>query len=96
MNRFSVEATFYADRYIAPKIYHYRMDLGIRNDGRVYLEREKLERKIGHNSQAPYLLVYEAREGSLFRFDKGEIFEFCKEKTKNLLGQRSFATFVNV
>ena len=93
--RLSVEVTFYTMDSIGPFICHYQMVLEIGRDGRVCLTREKLERKIGHNSQTPYVLVYESRDGSLFRFNKGELFEYCREKTKNLLGQRSFATFIN-
>jgi len=93
--KLSVDATYYTFDHIGPFINHYQMILEIGNDGRVSLTREKLERKIGHNSQAPYVLVFEARDGSLFRFNKGKLFEYCKEKTKNLLGQRSFATFIN-
>ena len=93
--RLSVDATYYTFDFIGPFICHYQMVLEIGNDGRVCLTREKLERKIGHNSQTPYVLVFEARDGSLFRFNKGELFEYCREKTKNLLGQRSFATFIN-
>lgn len=93
--RLSVDATYYTFDHIGPFICHYQMVLEIGNDGRVYLASEKLERKIGHNSQTPYVLVFEARNGSLFRFNKGKLFEYCKERTKNLLGQRSFATFIN-
>ena len=93
--KLSIEATYYNFDHIGPFIYHYQMVLEIGNDGRVCLTKEKLERKIGHNSQTPYVLVYEARDGSLFRFNKGKLFEYCKERTKNLLGQRSFATFIN-
>ncbi|MBR0267127.1 MAG: ATP-binding protein [Clostridia bacterium] len=93
--RLSVDATYYTFDYTGPFICHYQMVLEIGNDGRVCLAGEKLERKIGHNSQMPYVLVFETRDGSLFKFNKGELFKYCKEKTKNLLGQRSFATFIN-
>ena len=90
-----IEMTFYAFFGTGPFVYHYRMDLEIRNDDRVYLAGEMLERKIGHNSQSPYLLVFESMNGSLFRYNKGDVFEYCREKTQNLLEQRSFVTFVN-
>ena len=89
----SIEVMFYFFDQFGPFIYHYRMDLGIKGDGRVYLTGEKLERKIGNNSQAPFMLVYETRDSNLLQFGKGGLFRFCREKTQNLLGHRSFATF---
>ena len=90
-----IDVTFFSFYGIGPFIYHYRMDLEIRKDGRVYLAKEMLERKIGHNTQAPYMVVFETRDGELISFNKGEMFEYCVEKTKNLLEFRSFATFSN-
>ena len=90
-----LEVTFYTQQNIGPFIYHYRVSLEIRKDERVYLSGEHLEVKIGHNSQSHYRQVFETRDGELLIFDRNKVFAFCKEKTTNLLGHRSFATFIN-
>ncbi len=89
-----LETEFYAHLIIGPFIYHYKVEFEIGKDERVYITKESLERKIGHNSQNRYLPVFETKDGRLLRYDKGEAFESCREKTQNLLEQRSFATFV--
>ncbi len=90
----TIEAVFFASDETNPSVYHYRMDLGIRNGGRVYLSGEKLERQNGRNSQGSLQPVFETREGNLSRFGKGELYEYCSRKTQNLLEQRSLATFI--
>ena len=95
--RASIEAEFYAMRDMGPFIYHYRVDLAVKEDKRVYLTNELLERKIGHNSQGQYNPVFRTENGELRCFGKNdpELFSFCKDRTQNLLEQRSLATFLN-
>lgn len=94
--RATLEAEFYAQGRIGPFIYHYRADLEIREDERVYLIKEILERKIGHNSQGQYVTAFMTENGELVSFGKDELFAFSKIRSQNLLEQRSFATFVNL
>ncbi len=89
------QAVGYSQNEVGPFIYHYRVDLEVGLDGRVCISREILERKIGHNSQGQYTPVFETRDGDLVLFEKKEAFEFCKERTQNLLDHRSFATFID-
>ena len=91
----TLETEFYAHLDIGPFIYRYRIELEVRRDDRVYITKEILERKIGHNSQNGYRSVFEVRDGILIKYSQDEAFEFCRKKTQNLLEQRSFATFVN-
>ena len=90
-----LEAEFYIQRNMGPFIYHYRTDIEIRQDGRVYITKEILERKIGHNSQGQYVSVYETENGELRCFGKETLFSSCKDRTQNLLEQRSFVSFIN-
>lgn len=90
----SLEAEFYTHQDMGPFIWHYRVDLEIRIDGRVYISRETFEKKIGHNSQGQYLTVFETRNGNLHSLWSDGLFEFSRNRTQNLLEQRSFATFV--
>ena len=90
-----LETEFYAQRDIGPFIYRYKVELEVKQDERVYITKEILERKIGHNSQNGYRPVFEVKDGNLIQYSRDESFEYCREKTQNLLEQRSFATFVN-
>lgn len=92
----TLETEFYAQGTVGPFIYHYRADLEIRGDERVYLAKEILERKIGHNSQGQYIIAFETENGELISFGKDELLTFSKTRSQNLLEQRSFATFVNL
>lgn len=92
-NRFSIEAVFRTMEMNHPFIYRYRAVLEIRPDQRVYLSEESLERKNGRYTQNAYAPVFSTRNGILIRFGEGELFDFCREKTQNLLEQRSFASF---
>lgn len=89
----SIEAVFYAHREVGPFIYRYRMDLAKGSDGRVSLMREVFEDKIGHNSQGAYLKVFKTDNGKLDELSDTEILEFCKNRTMNLLKQRTFVSF---
>ena len=91
----TLETEFYAQMDIGPFIYRYRIEFEIRKDERVYITKEALERKIGHNSQNSYRPVYKVKDGNLLQYSKDETYEYCRRKTQNLLEQRSFATFVN-
>jgi len=91
----SLETEFYARLDIGPFIYRYRIEFEVRRDERVYITKEILERKIGHNSKNAYRPVYEVEDGNLLQYSQDETYEYCRKKTQNLLEQRSFATFVN-
>lgn len=89
-----IEAEYYSDSDIGRFIYRYRVDFQIKEDERVYLTAEKLERKSGRYTQNQFTPVFITQDGILIRFGNDELFSFCKEKTQNLLDQRSLVTFI--
>ena len=90
-----IEAEYYSNNYLGSFIYRYRVNYDIRDDERVYLSAEKLDRKSGQYSQNQFTSVFETRNGNLMHFGNETLFAYCKERTQNLLGQRSFATFID-
>ena len=90
-----IEAEYYSNNYLGSFIYRYRVNYDIRDDERVYLSAEKLDRKSGQYSQNQFTSVFETRNGNLMHFGNETLFSYCKERTQNLLGQRSFATFID-
>ena len=90
-----IEATFYSTYETDPEIYRYRVDFSMGADERVIIVREKLEKKNGRYSQNAYTPVYETQNGELLYFGNLSMLNYCREKTKNLLEQRSFVSFVN-
>ena len=90
-----VEVTFYSSFGTDPLIYHYRIAFESRADDRVYITEEVLERKNGRNSQNVYTPVFSTKSGSLVYFEEENLFQRLREKTQNLLEQRSIVTFLH-
>ena len=90
-----VEVTFYSFFGTDPLIYHYRIAFESRADDRVYITEEVLERKNGRNSQNIYTPVFSTQSGSLVFFEEENLFQRLREKTQNLLEQRSIVTFLH-
>lgn len=89
-----IEVMFYSYGDGTAYIYKYRIEFEVRQDENVYLTKEQLDYKKGHNSQTKYNTIYEASNGVLNRFELEDVFEFSKAKTQNLLEKRSFETFL--
>lgn len=79
-----------ADKYI----YHYSISFQLNRENRVEISNEIFDVKKGTASKNIYRRVYETKDGELIYFDDEENYGYFKEKTQNLLRQRSFASFV--
>lgn len=90
-----IEAEYYSYSEIGRFIYRYRVDFQIKEDERVYLTAERLDRKPGSYTQNPFNPVFIVQDGILIRYGNDELFSFCKEKSMNLLEQRSLVTFIS-
>lgn len=88
-----LETEYYCTDSDGSFIYRYRVDFEVREDERVYICAERFDRKSGRYTQNQYIPVFETRNGTLVHFENSDLFDFCKERTQNLLEQRSFATF---
>ncbi len=88
-----IEVEYYFRSQDGSFIYRYRVDFEIRDDERVYLTAERLDRKSGNYTQNQYSPVFEVKNGVLLHFGSDLLFSYSKEKSLNLLEQRSFATF---
>ncbi len=89
-----IEIVFYAHMKIGPYFYRYRVDFSINHSGYVVLDSEVFERKNSDNSQTIYRTVFETNKGELKQFGDNsdtEKYKYYKEKTLNLLDQKSFA-----
>lgn len=90
-----IEADFYSIYDEEPFIFRYCIRFSINDDGRVDITGEILEKKNGRYTQNAFSPVFETKDGNLLQFGDSELFDYCKQKTINLLQQRSFATFAN-
>ena len=94
-----IEVQFYSDTMdVGPFIYRYRFDFAVDKEDRVYIKSEIFERKIGHNSQARFRTIYKTEKGELKNFGDNRDHEYylhCKEKSQNLLDQKTFAIVIN-
>lgn len=94
-----IEVQFYSDALeVGPFIYRYKIEFAVDKEDRVYIKSESFGRKIGHNSQALFRSVYETKMGSLKSFGDNkdsEYFNYCKEKSQNLLDLKTFAVVMN-
>ena len=74
-------------------IYLYQLGLKVSETGRVYISNELLQEK-KNNTRNKYQIIYETNEGELIHYADEQHFQNYKEKTLNLLTQRSFVSFV--
>ena len=88
-----IEVEYYSKDAMGAFIYRYRVDFEIREDDRAYIRAERLDRKSGRYTQNQYIPVFETVNGALVYFEVSNLYPFCRERTQNLLEQRSFATF---
>lgn len=94
-----IEVQFYSDAMdVGPFIYRYRFDFAVEKGDRINIKSEIFERKIGHNSQARFRTIYKTENGNLINFGDNkdlDYFRYCKEKSQNLLDQKTFAIVIN-
>ena len=86
-----VETEFYIDFGKEKSIFKYFVSFMVKEDSRVYIIQEKLEKKNGKYSKNNYEVWYKTDGGNLVDYVKwnSNIFSFLKEKTQNLLNKQT-------
>ncbi|MGN0327502.1 MAG: ATP/GTP-binding protein [Lachnospira sp.] len=87
-----IETEFYANFDDEKFIFKYYISFVVRNDDRVYITEEHLEKKNGKYSKNNYSTVFRTKDGGLAEFGNSEMYEFFKNKTQNLLDKQTFST----
>lgn len=88
-----LEMEFVSNSGKSRTIYLYQLGLKVSETGRVYISNELLQEK-KNNTRNKYQIIYETNEGELIHYADEQHFQNYKEKTLNLLTQRSFVSFV--
>ena len=91
-----IQIEYYFRDKVMPWIEQYHIDFEVREDNRFYISGECLRTKNGRYSQNKFDTIYETKNGSLVYYATQEMLPILKDKTRNLLDQRSFTSFVRV
>lgn len=73
-------------------IFRYRISFVLKDDQRVYIDGEKLEKKNGNSSSNLYVTVFETNHGQLVDVGDSKLYEALRERTLNLLDRSSLLT----
>ena len=89
-----MECEFYSEIEGKSLINKYYFSFEVREDNRFYITKERYEVKQGSYSKNKYELIFETENNMLVFCEDKSSLDFFNERTKNLLSQRAFATFL--